>query len=406
MMLSKILEGVTVTKFFQMAYGQTIVMEDVDVHRIQYDSRKVGRGDLFIAIRGSASDGHRFITTAIANGAKGIVLEDDNATPDSYFLHTGTVKVVVPDSRIALAQMAANYYGHPSHKLTMVGVTGTNGKTTTTTLLKYILDAVGRTTGLIGTIEYSIGKEVVPATHTTPESLEINELLAKMVEHACSTAVMEVSSHALHQHRVHGLDFTVAVFTNLTQDHLDYHKTMEEYFQAKKILFENLSPESWAVINIDDAWGKRLVKSTAAHVITYGLDESADVHAVNVSISIHETRFSIIHHNEETLIVSPLIGRFNVSNVLAVFSAGIVLGIPKKQLQDLFQHLTPVRGRFEQIASPMGWTAIIDYAHTPDALEKVLCAIHDPIDVLLLCSVAEEIAIGRSGLSWVALLHR
>ena len=376
MILSKILEGVVVRKMFQTMYGQMVVTHDAEVRRIQYDSRKVERGDMFVAISGTRENGARYISEAVEHGAKAVVLDDDGAMPDSFFMHAGAVKIVVPDTRIALARMSSNYYGHPSDKLVMVGVTGTNGKTTTTHILKSILESNGSSSGLIGTIEYRIGENIIPATHTTPESLELNELLARMAESGCASAVMEVSSHALIQHRVDGLSFSAAVFTNLTQDHLDYHGTMEQYFDAKKILFEHLPPEACAVINIDDEWGKRLM-SLPGRKISYGVSAAADVQAKNMSLSMQGTHCTIVHANEETAIDSSLIGRFNVSNILAAFATGIALGIPKPALRQAIRETKSVRGRFEPVVSPRGWTAIVDYAHTPDALEKALAAVRD-----------------------------
>jgi len=380
MTLSELLKGITVQKLFQTMYGQMVVTHDVEVHALQYDSRKVERGDMFVAIRGSVSDGHKFISQAIANGAKVVVMEDDTVLPDAYFMHTGTVKVVVPNSRAALARMSDRYYGFPSERLTMIGVTGTNGKTTTTSLVRWLLEASGKTCGLIGTIECILGKETIPATHTTPESLETNQLLARMLENQCTAAVMEVSSHALHQHRADGLRFDVAVFTNLTQDHLDYHHTMEEYFDAKKILFENLPPSSTAVINLDDPWGGKMRAATRATCLTFGMNSEADLRATNVSLSMRGAQFTVVHGNQETAVQSPFIGKFNVSNALAMFGVGIALGIPRATIAGALSAAPPVRGRFECIASPAGWTAVIDYAHTPDALQKALLAVHEVLD--------------------------
>ncbi|MBI1803267.1 MAG: UDP-N-acetylmuramoyl-L-alanyl-D-glutamate--2,6-diaminopimelate ligase [Ignavibacteria bacterium] len=363
---------------FQTLYGQMVVTHDVEVHGIQYDSRKITHGDVFVAMKGTGQDGHAYITDAISKGAKVVVLQDDAALSDSYFMHTGVAKVVVPNTRIALAQIAKNFYGKPASRLTMIGVTGTNGKTTTTHLITSVVESGGMKTGLIGTIEYVIGGESFPATHTTPESLELNELLAQMVERDCTAAVMEVSSHALHQHRVEGVPFRIAVFTNLTQDHMDYHGSMEAYFNAKKILFEQLSPESWAIVNLDDPYGRRFLESTRSRTISYGIQvAAADVKATQVSLSMQGTGMTIVHGREETPITSPLIGGFNVSNILAAFSAGIALGIPKSTIRNAIHSMKSVRGRFEPVVSPNGWTAVIDYAHTPDALEKTLGAIKD-----------------------------
>ena len=377
MTLSKILVGITVSKMVNQRYGQFLVTQDIEIRCLQYDSRKVERNDIFVAIHGTSKDGNRFVMDAIDRGASVVVTDEDHALPDSYFMHAGVVKVVVPDTRIALARMSSAYFGNPSRALTMVGVTGTNGKTTTTHLLKSLFEAQGKTAGLIGTIEYVIGKDRIPATHTTPESLELNQMLAKMVDGGCSAAVMEVSSHALHQHRVEGIEFDSAVFTNLTQDHLDYHGSMEEYFKSKRILFDTLSSNACAVINIDDDWGKRLYAGVTGRKISYGVDSPANVRAKNISLSLQDVRFIVEHGSEKTEIQSPLVGRFNVVNLLAAFSTGLSLGISTSTMQQALQSVRGVRGRFERIVSPRGWLAVIDYAHTPDALEKAIRAVRD-----------------------------
>ena len=362
-------------------YGRMVTTHEIEVGGIHYDSRKIQKGDLFVAITGALVDGHKFIDGAIANGAKAVVLENDAVLPDSYFMHAGVVKIVVSDTRLALAIISGNFYGHPAKKLKLIGVTGTNGKTTTTYLIKQLLESSSPSlcgkVAMIGTIEYIIGDERIPATHTTPESLELNRLFVQMVERQCTHVVMEVSSHSLQQHRAHGLQFSVAVFTNLTQDHLDYHGTMERYFASKKILFDGLTPPSFAVTNADDVWGLKIVRDTNGSTLTYGISQNSDVHATHVSLSIDSTKFVIEHKNERTNIHSLLVGRFNVQNILAACSAGIALGIPTPALQSGVASLTSVPGRFERIVSPAGWTAIIDYAHTPDALEKCLSTIHD-----------------------------
>ncbi|TAK59891.1 MAG: UDP-N-acetylmuramoyl-L-alanyl-D-glutamate--2,6-diaminopimelate ligase [Bacteroidetes bacterium] len=376
MTLSKLLENVTVTKMFQTLYGQMVVTHEVEVKHVHYDSRKIERGDLFVAIRGTGTDGNTFVQQAIANGAKVVVTDNNAATDDFYFMHHGVVKIVVPDARKTLAQLSANIYGRPSSHLTMTGITGTNGKTSTAFLIKWLLETTSKT-GLIGTIEYHFGNERLPATHTTPESLELQELLKRMVSSGCKNAVMEVSSHALHQHRVHGIDYQVAVFTNLTQDHLDYHKSMEDYFSAKKILFDSLRSSATAIINLDDEWGRKLYQSVSSRKMSYGIASKADFRANNVSLSFKGTGFTIEYDNRTIAISAPLVGRFNVSNMLAAFSAGYALGIAPETMQERFRTMAPIAGRFEQIPSPFGWTAIVDYAHTHDALEKTLNAIHD-----------------------------
>ncbi|MFH0988704.1 MAG: UDP-N-acetylmuramoyl-L-alanyl-D-glutamate--2,6-diaminopimelate ligase [bacterium] len=377
MKLAQLLEGIPVTKFFHTHYGRFVPTQDVEIHQLQYDSRKVEKEDCFIAIRGTGADGHHYIGTAIERGAKVIVLENDQVLPDSYFMHAGVAKVVVPDSRKALALMAATYYGHPSRKLTMVGVTGTNGKTTTSHIIKSICEAAGNKVGLIGTIEYMIGNERRPATHTTPESLELQSLLAQMVERGCTTVSMEVSSHALHQSRVHGVEYTTAVFTNLTQDHLDYHGSMEEYYRTKNILFESLSPAASAVINIDDPWSSRFLTSTRARAVRFGSTPNASVYPTDIELSINGTNLIIHYEGGSIALASSLVGRFNVSNILASFSAGYSLGFSAETIKHGIEQVKNVRGRFERVASPAGWSAIIDYAHTPDALEKCLMTLHD-----------------------------
>ncbi|MBI3190054.1 MAG: UDP-N-acetylmuramoyl-L-alanyl-D-glutamate--2,6-diaminopimelate ligase [Ignavibacteriales bacterium] len=353
-----------------------VVTHEVEVNHVHYDSRKVGRNDMFVAIRGTGVDGNSYVTQAVSNGVKVVVTDNDAAMHDSFFMHNGVVKIVVPDSRVALAQISANYYGNPTRVLSMVGVTGTNGKTTSSFIIKSLMETKEKT-GLIGTIEYQIGNEQLPATHTTPESLELQELFARMVREGCSSCVMEVSSHALHQHRVQGIEFQAAVFTNLTQDHLDYHKTMEEYYQAKKILFDSLPKSSTAIINIDDEWGRKLYQTVASRKLSFGISPDAEIRASNISLSVSGTSFMLEFADISMTIQTPVVGRFNVYNVLASIGAGYVLGISFEEMQKQFQTIHPVPGRFEQIQSPAGWTAIIDYAHTPDALEKALKAIHD-----------------------------
>jgi len=377
MKLSDLLDGVTVTKLFQTMFGRMVTTHDVEVQRLQYDSRKVQRGDCFVAMVGSGMDGHRYAQQAMNNGASVIVVEHDEAVPDSLCMHAGVVKVVVPDSRKALAVLSANFYGRPSKHLTVVGVTGTNGKTTSSHLIKSVLEADGRSVGLIGTIEYQIGAETIPATHTTPESLELNELLARMVKAGCTSVSMEVSSHALHQSRVHGIDFSVGTFTNLTQDHLDYHGSMDEYFRIKKLLFDNLSEDAWGVTNRDDDWGRKIFASTRSRTLSYGYDAEADVRVVNAELSVRGTTITVEYGGKQTIVASPLVGRFNVYNALAAFATGMALGISTETVKEGIAAVPNVRGRFERISSPKGWTAIVDYAHTPDALEKCLRTIHD-----------------------------
>lgn len=377
MNFGKLLEGVKVTKLFELAYGHFAVTHDLDIPSLRYDSRKVERGDCFVALRGTGKDGHQFVNTAVERGAKVLVMEDDAALPDAYCMHHGIVKVIVPDSRKALATMASNYFGNPSASLTMVGVTGTNGKTTTTHLIKAVLEEAGQRVGLVGTIEYLVGNEVIPATHTTPESLELNGLLSRMRSAGCQSVSMEVSSHALQQSRVFGLGYRVAVFTNLTQDHLDYHGSMEAYLRAKKILFDDLSSDAVAVVNGDDPWGAKIVSTTSARSILYGTGDGVEVRATDIRLSLEGTSFTVSFGGTKQFLATPLVGRFNVYNALAAYTAGTALGLSPQVIAAGIGRVKNVRGRFERITSPAGWNAIIDFAHTPDALEKCLEAIRE-----------------------------
>ncbi len=377
MNLSLLLEGVPVAKVFQTVFGQMVQTHDVHVSHIVYDSRKVDVGDLFVAIRGSEVDGHLFIKDAIDKGAKVVVLEDDSALPDSYFMHTGVVKIVTSNARKTLALMSRNFYGNPQSKLRLIGVTGTNGKTTTTHLIKSILEESGEKVGLIGTIAYVIGNKEIPATHTTPESLELNQLLAEMLSEGCTSVVMEVSSHSLVLDRVYGFEFDAAVFTNLTQDHLDFHKTMDEYAKAKKILFDSLSDQAFAVVNADDEWSEKIITSTKSPVMLYAISKPAKLQAVDIVLGFDQTTYTIKTTEKSVNITSPLIGRFNIYNTLAAYGVCSGCGISDAVILRGLQKQENVRGRFERIRSQKGWTAVVDYAHTPDALDKCLRAIHD-----------------------------
>jgi UDP-N-acetylmuramoyl-L-alanyl-D-glutamate--2,6-diaminopimelate ligase len=377
MVLSEVLKDIQITKMFQTVFGQMVQTHEVHVNTVVYDSRKVQRGDLFVAIRGTSTDGHQHIKDAISRGAKVVVLEDDDILADAYFMHEGVVKIVVGNSRRALALIARNFYGNPSSKLTLIGVTGTNGKTTTTHLLKTILEKNGEKVGLIGTISYIVGKKEIPAVQTTPESLELNQYLAEMVQDGCTAAVMEVSSHSLVQYRVFGLTFHAGVFTNLTQDHLDFHKTMEQYATAKKRLFDMLDSSTIAAVNADDPEAGYMISSTQAKVMTYGTGELVDVRAMDIQLGMEATSYTVRLEHGSMAIVSSLIGRFNIANTLAAFATGIGLGITPAVIKRGIESQKAVRGRFERLTTPQGWTAIIDYAHTPDALEKCLLTIHD-----------------------------
>ena len=377
MVLTKILDGVRVAKLFSTNFGAMAQTQEIHVSAIRYDSRTVRQNDLFVAIPGTETNGAKFISEAIQNGASVVVMQDDTAMPDAMFMHTRVVKLVVEDARIALAQLAANFFGNPSRTLRVIGVTGTNGKTTTTHVLKAALEASGEKVGMIGTIAYDLGGEVVPATHTTPESADVQRLLATMLERGCTYAVLEVSSHALTMRRVHGIRFAAAVFTNLTQDHLDYHGSMDAYRDAKKMLFTMLPPDAVAVMNAEDQAWHALVSDAKARCVTYGVAGPADVTAADVTMSVRGMTFSAVRGGQAVPVTTSLTGRFNVANLLAAYTTLCELGIAPAKAAQGIGSLTAVRGRFEQIASPSGWTAIIDYAHTPDALENTITAIRE-----------------------------
>ena len=354
--------------------------------RPEYDSRNAKTGDTFVAVRGFAMDGHQFIPQAIANGARTIVLDNDSAFSREDAEKSGVARLLVENSRRALAILSEQYFDFPSTKLRLIGVTGTNGKTTVAHLIRQLLAARGETIGLIGTTGIFIGSEEIPATHTTPESRDISELLSRMIEGAATTCVMEVSSHALALERVAALDFDIAVFTNLTQDHLDFHHTMQAYFEAKKKLFDGLKDTAVAITNADDLRGFDIVSDTVANVHSYGICKEAgairaDLMACDVNLYAEGTTFQVEkrYSEERALFESPLVGAFNVENTLAAVSALYfgVEGCSLGTLAELIRSVKPARGRFDRIKLTNGASAIVDYAHTPDALQNVLETLHE-----------------------------
>jgi UDP-N-acetylmuramoyl-L-alanyl-D-glutamate--2,6-diaminopimelate ligase len=356
---------------------------DREIVGITYDSRRVTPGMLFVAVPGNRADGHSFILSAVERGASGVIHEQNGFVPSRA---TG---IRVADSREALARSAACFYQFPSSKLKVIGVTGTNGKTTVAFLVKQILESAGIKTGLLGTIQYEIGERVIPAQRTTPESLEVQQMMAQMVRAGCQACVMEVSSHALVQKRVLGVEFDVALFTNLTQDHLDYHGTMEAYFEAKTQLFTSFKSackKGAAVINIDDPYGCRLRERNSLEVVlTYGLDRSAPLRAVDVQLGREGTRLVLETPAGAWPCRLPLLGRHNVYNALAAVGVGLVLDLPAKGITDALQTVALVPGRLEAIVEGQPFTVLVDYAHTDDALRNVLSTIREitPARVLL-----------------------
>ncbi len=349
---------------------QVIGKTDVNVHAIQFDSRKVEAGDLFVAQAGTAVDGHTFIPSCVEKGASVIVLDNSQYLADTK---DGVTYVLVKNSEQALGLLAHQWYGRPSEKLTLVGVTGTNGKTTIATLLYEMVRAMGYKAGLISTVVYYVDGTAYPSTHTTPDALALNALLAQMVEAGCRYAFMEVSSHSIAQERIAGLQFAGAMFTNLTRDHIDYHKTFDNYRDTKKRLFDGLCKEAFAVTNADDKNGLVMTQNTRAKVITYSTQSIADHRGKILEEGFDGMLLSI--DGQEVFV--PLVGRFNVSNLLCIYSAALCLGFEKTEVLRILSALKPVNGRFETIHSPKGWTAIIDYAHTPDAVENVISTINE-----------------------------
>ena len=339
-----------------------------EVSGVEADSRKVEPGCLFVAVRGSQVDGHEFISAAVSKGATLIVCEELPAER-----HDGVAYVQVADSAAALGCLASRWYGDPSRSLTLVGVTGTNGKTTTATLLYEMFRLFGEKVGLLSTVCNYIDGESEPATHTTPDPLTLNCLLRRMVDAGCTYAFMEVSSHSAHQRRIAGLKFAGGIFTNLTRDHMDYHKTVEAYLKAKKMFFDALPADAFALTNLDDKSGEVMLQNTRARKYTYSLRTLADYKARIVESRIDGTTVAFDGRDVETRFT----GRFNVYNLLAVYAATCLLGRDKEQVLVNMSLLVPVAGRFQTLHSVKGYSAIVDYAHTPDALANVLTTIHD-----------------------------
>ena len=340
----------------------------MSVGDLQIDSRAVQTGDTFIAIRGTHADGHKFIPSVIENGARLIVCE---TLPEE--INQTVTYVEVKNTSIALGQIASNYFGRPSQMMKVVGVTGTNGKTSTVTLLYRLFRSLGYKAGMLSTVENQINGEVIPSTHTTPDAINLNRLMAQMVSSGCEYCFMEVSSHAIDQSRIEGLTFTGAVFTNITHDHLDYHKTFDNYLKVKKQFFDHLSKGAFALTNIDDRNGNIMLQNSKGEKHSYALKSPADFKAKIISDTVEGLQLDI----DGTEMHTRLIGEFNAYNLLAVYSTAILLGIEKLECLTALSALTPPDGRFDQIVSPVeNIVGIVDYAHTPDALKNVLHTIN------------------------------
>ena len=349
---------------------------DREVAGITYDSRRVTPGMVFVAIPGQHVDGHEFIGTAIERGCSAVICERSRVVPGRV------TKIHVTDVREAMACAARTYYQHPSAKLKVIGVTGTNGKTTVAFMIKAILEAAGVKTGLMGTVRYEIGDRVIPAQRTTPESIEVQQMMAQMLKADCQACVMEVSSHALDQKRVHGVEFDVGIFTNLTRDHLDYHGTMENYFTAKKILFASLakgSKRAASIINIDDSYGARLADETQGVEVqlTYGFGEKSRLRATKIELNADGSRFVIEAPERKFAVRLPLIGRHNIYNALAAVGACLALKIDVVKIQAALNALPPVSGRLEMVSAGQPFGVFVDYAHTDDALKNVLTTLRE-----------------------------
>jgi len=363
MELKKLLGAIQATK--------VVGASEIEITGVNIDSRQVAPGHLFMAMRGTQTDGHAYIAAAIEKGAMAVLCEE---MPTEQV--AGITYIVVSDSEEAVGKVATTFYGNPTSKLKLVGVTGTNGKTTIATLLYDTFRYFGHKVGLLSTVCNYIDAEAVPTEHTTPDPITLNCLLNRMVQAGCEYAFMEVSSHSIAQKRISGLAFAGGIFTNLTRDHLDYHKTVENYLKAKKLFFDELPKEAFSLTNIDDKNGLVMTQNTRSKVYTYSLRNLSDFKG-----RVLESHFEgmLLEFNNREVAVQ-FIGRFNASNLLAVFGAAVLLGKQEEEVLVALSTLHPVAGRFDTIRSPQGYTAIVDYAHTPDALINVLNAIHGVLE--------------------------
>jgi len=353
---------------------QALDVADFEVKGLTSDSRKVKEDFIFVAIDGHKLDGNSFIQEALRRGARLVISQN---IPQNTSLPKDISFLKVKDSRLALAQLAAQFYRYPSRKLKVIGVTGTNGKTTITYLMEHLLKCLGYSAGVIGTINYRFKDKSIAAKNTTPGPEDLQELLAQMHNADVRYALMEVSSHALDQRRVEGVDFHCAIFTNLTQDHLDYHQDMENYFQAKSLLFRSLNSNALAILNRDDAYSQRLINMTPARVLTYGLRQGADIWASDIKLASYITTFNINNAKIKTQLNSKLIGRHNIYNILAVFKFALEEGFPPDKIKQAIESFTFVPGRLENIDRGQPFKVFIDYAHTDDALYNVLSSLKD-----------------------------
>lgn len=353
---------------YKCAIQRFVGNNDIAIDKITFDSRDITKDSVFVAIRGTVTDGHKYIDQVVEKGIAAVVCEN---LPQE--LNAEVCYVVVKDSSETLGLMAANFYDNPSEKLNLIGITGTNGKTTTVTLLYDLFKSIGYKTGLISTVRNRVNDKTYASTHTTPDPLHLNSLLAEMAEDGCEYCFMEVSSHAVVQNRITGLTFKGGIFSNLTHDHLDFHKTFDAYLEAKKTFFDRLPQNAFALVNIDDRNGKVMVQNTRAKVYTMAVKKNADYHC-----RILENQFDglLLNINGKE-IWCHLVGNFNAYNLLAIYATTRLLGIEEQEALVALSKLRPVDGRFEYFKSPNGITGIVDYAHTPDALKNVIETIND-----------------------------
>lgn len=349
---------------------------DLKITGINTDSNLISAGEMFVAIKGVEHDGHKFIGDAIKRGAVAII-KQKNISTSSKDVIKNVVTIDVPDTRKTISELAARFYNFPSQKLKVIGVTGTNGKTTVTYLIESILNEAGFSTGLVGTIHYKFKNMIFPSVNTTPGPLEIQSFLAKMQKEKLKYCIMEVSSHSLDQERVRDVKFHTAVFTNLTQDHLDYHHNLDEYFKAKAKLFTNLRSKSWAIINKDDKYGKKLLKFTKARKITFGFSNGAKIQAKGIKLNINGTEFKIITPKGTLKIKTALFGRHNIYNILAAVAFGFAENIALGKIKRGIEKINYIPGRLESIAGGQKFNLFVDYAHTDDALKNVLLSLRE-----------------------------
>ncbi len=361
MRLKELLEGI---EFF----GEP---EECEITHITHDSRKVRPGTLFVAIKGFNNDGHDFILDAVHKGAIAVMSNGRSLS------NIGVPVIRVNDPRESMSKLAANFFQHPSRQMNVVGVTGTNGKTTITHILKHLLSHAGVPCGTLGTLGFSTPSGMISTGFTTPESVDLHQFFSILSSGGINTAVMEVSSHALELHRVDDVHFDIAVFTNLTHEHLDYHRTMEKYFQAKLKLFKSLDKNKTAILNLDDPYGKKITRLTSASVVTYGFTKQADIYPEKAEFSLDGTYATLNCRGNKIRIQTPFIGKYNLSNIMAAVAALLKMGIHREAIETGFTRLPAVPGRLEFIPIHVPGRALIDYAHTPDAYQKVLSMIRE-----------------------------